>query len=537
MNKFSLLGAFAVIGCCFLEVKTEAFVTVASPDGRNEIRLWTNPTAYEVARDGEVIVAKSEIGMSVDGKDLSIKKLSENRSFVLERCSLAGTEETPVYKKARVDLSGNETFVDFGDWGVRLLARNDGVAYRFETRMSGEITVGGETAKVSFPTGDVKSAFHATCSYGCEETPARFDALGSLATNEFAYLPAAFSVNGKFVVVTESDVCDYPVWNLSVRGESVFAGFPAETYRSGLDGWDASIPCEKRARWEVVKRRADYLVKTKGTRTFPWRTFILADSPADVMSADIVHALARPAEKGADFSWVKPGKVTWEWWNAWDNIGNPLKGGADGCTTETYRRFFDMAAEYGVEYVIFDEGWSKKLDIWHLNENVDLKALIDYGNKKGVGTILWMAWGQIVGDEERVACEFTKMGVKGFKVDFMDRGDAACGRYYWDFAKACAKNKLVVDYHGAHRPTGLSRAYPNVLNYEGVHGLEQMKFSGDRTFWRMMSRFALRGCRLARWTTRPERWITILSGSIRPWRRRMFIRAPVLLGRAAVRWR
>ena len=464
-------------GCCLCgDGEKCGMMTALSPDGRNEIRLWAAPLAYEVRCGGEVVVAKSEIGMRVNGKDLPALKRSGERFPVLERRSLAGMVETLVYKKARVDLSGNETFVDFGDWGVRLLARNDGVAYRFETRMSGEITVGGETAKVSFPTGDVKSAFHATCSYGCEETPARFDALGSLATNEFAYLPAAFSVNGKFVVVTESDVCDYPVWNLSARGESVFAGFPAETYRSGLAGWDASIPCEKRARWEVVKRRADYLVKTKGTRTFPWRTFILADSPADVMSADIVHALARPAGKGADFSWVKPGKVTWEWWNAWDNIGDPIKGGADGCTTETYRRFFDLAAEYGVEYVIFDEGWSKKLDIWHLNENVDLKGLIEYGNKKGMGTILWMAWGQIVGDEERVAREFAKMGVKGFKVDFMDRGDAACERFYWDFAKACAKYKLVVDYHGAHRPTGLSRAYPNVLNYEGVHGLEQMKF-------------------------------------------------------------
>ena len=448
-----------------------AFVTAVSPDGRNEIRLWTNPIAYEVARDGEVIVTKSEIGMKVDGKCLVPGVNRQVRKEVR-----SGFAETPVYKKARVDLAANETFVDFGDWGVRLVARNDGVAYRFETRRTGEITVDGETANVSFPTGEVKCVIHATRKYGCEENPARFDALGSLAANEFVYLPAAFSVNDKFVVITDADVHDYPVWNLSARGEAVFACFPAETYRSGLAGWDASVPCEKRARWEVVKRQADYLVKTMGTRTFPWRTFMLADSPADVMSFDIVQALARPVEKGADFSWVKPGKVTWEWWNAWDNIGDPLMGGADGCKTETYRRFFDLAAEYGVEYVIFDEGWSKKLDIWQLNENVDLKELVDYGNKKGVGTILWMAWGQVVGEEERVAREFAKLGVRGFKVDFVERGDAASERFYWDFAKACEKYKLVVDYHGAHRPTGLSRAYPNVLNYEGVHGLEQMKF-------------------------------------------------------------
>ena len=472
MGKWILLAAvFGLIAGCRAHEVGATDVVVVSPDGRNEIRFWDVPLSYSVVRDGVEVVSKSTIGLKIDGKFL-VPSVPRCMRKEVRSGSVVG----PVYKKAKIDLTANETTVDFGDWAVRLVARNDGVAYRFETKRPDEISVDSEIANVSFPQVDVKGAFHATCKYGCEETPARFDVLSSLATNEFAYLPAAFLVNGKFVVVTESDVCDYPVWNLSARGESVFARFPAETYRSGLAGWDASIPCAKRARWEVVKRRADYLVKTKGTRTFPWRTFILADSPADVISADIVQALARPAEKGVDFSWVKPGKVTWEWWNAWDNIGDPLKGGADGCTTETYRRFFDLAAEYGVEYVIFDEGWSKKLDIWHLNENVDLKGLIAYGNKKGVGTILWMAWGQIVGDEERVAREFAKMGVKGFKVDFMDRGDAACERFYWDFARACAKYNLVVDYHGAHRPTGLSRAYPNVLNYEGVHGLEQMKF-------------------------------------------------------------
>ena len=472
-----LAAASIAIGC---DLRAEELSAV-SPDGRNEILLREKPLSFEIRRDGCLIVERSSINMKINGALLD-ECCAEP---TITHRKLSGVEVSTVYKKGRIDLSDDEMVANFGNWRVRLVARNDGVAYRFETFYNEEITVDEELASVVLPKDSNVGVFHLTKSFGMEEGVTCITAADKVVTksDEMVYLPAMFTVGAKTVVVTDADVNDYPVWNLvrkdgeeGINFSSKFEAFPSKTYRSGLDGWDNSKHCEARGRWEVVERHASFLVKTPGTRPFPWRVFILADDPAGVISSDLVRVLSRPAAEGSDFTWVMPGKVTWEWWNAWDNIGDPLKGGADGCTTETYRRFFDLAAEYGVEYVIFDEGWSKKLDIWHLNENVDLKALIDYGNKKGVGTILWMAWGQIVGDEERVACEFAKMGVKGFKVDFMDRGDAACERFYWDFAKACAKNKLVVDYHGAHRPTGLSRAYPNVLNYEGVHGLEQMKF-------------------------------------------------------------
>ena len=489
MKKLMVGGWLLVVGCCPFCRCCNDGITAVSPDGKNEIRLWTNPLAYEVTRGGTVMIAKTEIGMKIDGKCLA----KDAPAPKVTKRTLEGTLRTPVYKKQQIDLSGNETWVDFGDWGIRLAARNDGVAYRFETMKPGQITVDCEKATVTMPCEAAKATVHRTTKVGCEETPSKSGLANAMTTakNEMIYLPAVFRNGRKTVVVTDADVFDYPIWNLvqgeRVKGERVkgerakfdsfFAAYPTETYRSGMDGWDRSKPCEMRARWEVVRKSADYLVKTDGTRTFPWRAFVLADRPRQLLESDLVMALSRPQAADADFSWVKPGKVTWEWWNAWDNVGDPLlKGAKDGCTTEVYRRFFDLAAEYGVEYVIFDEGWSQKLNIWKLNEKVDLKGLIDYGNAKGVGTILWMAWGQIVGDEERVAREFAKMGVKGFKVDFMDRGDAQCERFYWDFAKACAKYRLVVDYHGAHRPTGLSRAYPNVLNFEGVHGLETMKF-------------------------------------------------------------
>ena len=474
MSKLSFLGILALAGCCFTGEADECTMSAVSPDGKNEIRLWANPLAYEVRRGGKTVVAKSEIGMKVAGRCLV-----PGAKCLVRKDAKSGFAETPVYKKARIDLSGNETFVDFGDWGVRLAARNDGVAYRFETKMPGRIKINCEKATVNVPDADARSCYYRTSLFGGEEFVPTVGRIGGISHEgqgeKMVYLPLTYSLaDDTTVAVTDADVRDYPVWYLKradaaegVRLDSVFAGWPTKTHRAG--GWDAGKAITAGGRWVRVDEYADYLVETEGTRTFPWRTFILGDAPKALCEADIVQALSAP-RANMDFSWVKPGKVAWDWWNAFDNQGDK------GCNTKTYERFIDFAAKTGVEYVIFDEGWSETLNIWKFHKDVDVPYLIDYANKKGVGIILWMAWAQVVGDEERVASHFAKLGAKGFKVDFMDRGDAEVERFLWKFADACARNRMVVDYHGAHRPTGMSRAYPNVLNYEGVHGLEQMKW-------------------------------------------------------------
>lgn len=492
MNKLMIMSAAAaaalVTGCCCLCGGDGSAAKVVSPDGKNVIRLWTKPLAYEVARDGVVVVSRTEIGMKVDGACLA----STAGDYKVTTRKICGKVDTPIYKKAKVDLSGNEASVCFGDWGVRLAARNDGVAYRFETKKKGKIKVNCEKAALTIPCAEAKCAVNYGSAYGCEETIPVTCKAGEIATGKdkkgrkFVYLPLAYAVNGKHVAVTESDVCDYPAWYLNrndagkagetgVAFNSEFPQWPKTTERVG--GWGSVRNLKTGGRWLRVTGSTDYLVETEGTRTFPWRTFILADKPSDFCAADIVTALARPQVKG-DFSWVKPGKVAWDWWNGFDNLGE-----AKGCTTAGYKRFIDFAAKTGVEYVIMDEGWSETLNIWKFHPRVDVPEIIRYGNEKGVGIVLWMAWAQIYGEEERVASHFAKLGAKGFKVDFMDRGDADVERFLWNFADACAKHKMFVDYHGAHRPTGMSRAYPNVLNYEGVHGLECMKwFKNDYDF-------------------------------------------------------
>jgi len=480
MNKTNLVMT-AAASAAFLAIGAEPGAPVASLSlERNEIRLYASPLAYEVVKDGTAVVPKTEIGLCLDGKCVA----KDARCLGVKPVKPGKAEfETPVYKKSKVDLRGLESVADFGDFAVRLVARRDGVAYRFE--VAKPCVVGCEKADLTVPKS-ARCWFNRTRrgSLGCEETVPEFADASALKADDAkaVYLPFVYSVGGKTVAVTETGLHDYPIWNFGdieqsdagARLKSLFAKYPKATEHVG--GWGGDTGLSKGGRWVKVKETEDFIAKAAAPRSLPWRVFVLADSPSKLCEADIPYALATPAPEGLDFSWVKPGKVAWDWWNAFDNKGDP-----EGCTTETYKRFIDFAANTGVEYVIFDEGWSAKLNIWEYSPVVDVPYLIDYANKKGVGIILWMAWAQVYGEEEKVAEHFSRLGAKGFKVDFMDRGDAEVANFLEKFAAACAKHRMLIDYHGAYRPVGLHRTYPNVLNYEGIHGLEQMKWGKKDT--------------------------------------------------------
>ena len=470
---FAAIAASLLAGCC-RECGTVA--SVKSPDGRNAIEFNAVKATYRVLRDGVTVAGPAAVSLKLDGRELgagaSLKGFCRGR--------LSGLVATPVYKKWAIDLAANTLFADYGDWGVRLVARNDGVAYRFETKLKGKVRVVWESAPLVIPDPAARCWFSTTQYSGCEEVIPQTVAAGEACTgtNKFAYLPFAYTLGGKYVAVVESDVFDYPILNLAreakgdgpVEFSSTFSRWPKSRQRIG--GWGEQV-VKTGGRWIRPTAFEDYLVETEGTRTFPWRGFVLADAPAAFVDADLVNALARPQVEGDDFKWVKPGKVAWDWWNCFDNKRIPEN---EGVNTKTYERFIDFAQQHGVEYVIFDEGWSEHLNIWKFHPSVDVEHLIKYANERGVGIILWMAWAQVFGEEDRVAEHFAKLGAKGFKVDFMDRGDAEVERFLWKFAESCRKHRMLVDYHGAHRPTGMSRAYPNVLNFEGIHGLENTKW-------------------------------------------------------------
>ena len=225
-----------------------------------------------------------------------------------------------------------------------------------------------------------------------------------------------------------------------------------------------------------MQSRKPYIAAINGARTFPWRICNIARNDAELLNNDMVFRLSHENVIG-DTSWIKPGKVAWDWWNNWGLYGQDFKPGVNN---RTYEYYIDFAAANGIEYVILDEGWSVNLaaDMMQVVPEIDLKHLIDYGKERGVGIVLWGGYWAVNRDMENLFKHYAEMGVKGFKIDFMDRDDQDMVNFYERAAATAAKYQLMVDFHGAYKPCGLSRKYPNVVNYEGVNGLEQMKWSG-----------------------------------------------------------
>ena len=477
-------------GCAWIGAAKAQIVSVKSPDGENEIRLMTEPTlSYAVYRAGVERVTATPLALEIEGK--GTLGGVETKIITTDTVSLKDVVPAPLYKKAAVDENANMTTVAFeGGWKIVLIARNDGVAYRFETMFTDRAKVMNEVAGLTFPPDSNTTVYAGYCRKGEDPLQCSWESVyvttnvaGVASDGETVYLPLVVKYgDGVAMCVTESDLLDYPGWNLRrAEGDAPalvanMAKYPAKTKH-----WDwkiKDVPPDRPLRQIKVVERSDYLAETAGTRTYPWRVFMLAPTESKLCEADIVYALATPCKlKKTD--WIKPGKVAWDWWNCWNVSGVKFRA---GCNTATYEYYIDFASEFGVEYVIMDEGWSKHLNVMELNPETDVPHLVKYANARGVGIILWCAWPQLVGRQNEIFGKYAKMGVKGFKIDFMDRDDQEMERYLEETAKIAADWKLVIDYHGMHKPTGFSRTYPNVLNYEGIHGLEQTKWEKDVDF-------------------------------------------------------
>lgn len=481
------LAALALTGTVNATERDASKVRAVSPDGRNEICLdVSRGVTYEVWRDGRCLLSPVAIGLEIK---TSLGSNTEGRLTNVTRRVEMGSRPMSVGKKSVLNLNANDVLAEFSNGlNIRLVARDDGVAYRFESAFDGRIVVEDETGGVLCAEEGVRAFVnydrggwqegndHLQDSWEALTRVQSFEEIAT--TNNVAYLPLVLECrDGTTVCVSETDLFDYPGWLLQRdKGagraplRSVFSRWPKKTINVNWRETDdsSSLPL----RYKRVTERENYLVETEGTRTYPWRVFAVVPRAVDLCASEIVDALSSPPQD--DFAWVKPGLCAWDWWCAWEGQGREK-----GCTTATYRRFVDFAATNSLPYVVVDAGWSSGtayLDIWSNNPSVDLPYLIGYAKERNVGLIVWMASGQVMGREARVAEHFGRLGVKGFKVDFIDREDAEAVRFTERFAAECAKRRLVVDYHGMSKPAGLTSKYPNVLNYEGVHGLENLKF-------------------------------------------------------------
>lgn len=364
----------------------------------------------------------------------------------------------------------NELLISYrGKFRLVFRIYNEGAAYRFETSLGKNLTVMNET--VSFrAAGDFRVFFPEEESFFSHNERYYQDLkLSQTTEGKFCSLPMLMqSENGVNVLVTETDLRDYPGLWLKKEGENGFSGiFPP---------YPLEVTQEK-DRHVKVKTAADYIARTSGARTFPWRILAVAKTDGELLLNRLSYVLA-PENRLKDISWIKPGKVAWDWFNFNNVYGVDFRAGVN---TETYKYFIDFAARYGIEYIILDEGWYPLGDLLAVSPGINMEEILAHARLKNVGVILWVIWKTLDDQLEPALDKFRNWGVRGIKVDFMQRDDQWMVNYYWRIAEAAAKRRLLVDFHGAHKPAGLHRAYPNVLTYEGVRGLEQNKWSDKNT--------------------------------------------------------
>lgn len=395
-------------------------------------------------------------------------QLGKNGKVMRARRKKVNTTIDPVVRQKSSQITNryNQLRLTFkGNYALTFRVFNSGIAYRWETDIAENITVINEGSTVTFNKQD-QIYFPEEKSFMShnERTYAYLD-IQNIAPPRFCSLPVLVdSASGIKILLTETDLEDYPgMWLQGTGTLSLKAIFPAFPLEEKL----------MRDRDLQVTQRANYIARTRGQRSFPWRILAVADNDRQLITNQLTFLLAK-ANRIKDPSWIKPGKVAWDWWN-FNNIYNvPFKAGVN---TDTYKYYIDFASRYGIEYIILDEGWYKLGNLLDINPEIDMEAILAHARKKNVGIILWVVWKTLDDQMQEAMDQFEKWGVKGIKVDFMQRDDQKIVNYYHKVASEAARRKMVVDFHGSYKPSGLHRTYPNVLTCEGVKGLENTKWS------------------------------------------------------------
>ena len=447
-----------------------------SPDNKIALKLEVGAKMlWSVQHDGQQIIAPSDISLQLESGEV----LGDQAKITTSKAEKVNQVITAInYKKASIPDQYNQLIVNCkGDYSVIFRIYNDGVAYRFSMKKKGEVIVKNEEANFNF-TNDYKAFIPYMWDYrGGVKFNHSFEALykeiniSKFATDSLAFLPLLVDVgNNKKAVILEADLEDYPGMYLNMNSTKkgfmgVYAQYALETKLGGYQGMNL-----------IPTKRADYIAKTNGTRNFPWRAVVISAQDKDLLNNDMVQKLASPS-KIADPSWIKPGLVAWDWWSDWNISHVDFKAGYN---TTTYKYYIDFAAANKLEYIVMDWGWSSHTDILNvIAPDINIQEIVDYGKQKGVGVVLWASWYAVQTEMDQAFPKYAKMGVKGFKIDFIDRDDQLAVSSLYEIAKKAAEYQLIVDYHGAFKPTGLQRTYPNVVGYEGVKGLEDYKWATE----------------------------------------------------------
>ena len=441
---------------------------VSSPDGKIVMTINAETDLkWSVTYEGKEIITSVKAGMVLEnnrvlGVNETIRKVTPGKIDLI-------LEPVIAHKRSSITDNCNTLVITFrSGYAVQFRAYNDGVAYRFETFLKDEIIVRSEISDLQFPAGS-------NAWYPLEESFMShnerlfiYTSLDTLSDKHLASLPTLFKINDVSVLLTESDIEDYPGMWLKGAGSGKLTGIhPQYPDTEKL----------RRDRDLLVTSTKDYIAKTKGTRSFPWRVFVIAGNDGGLLESDLVFKLA-PPNKIADTKWIKPGQVAWDWWNANNIYGVDFRAGINN---DTYKYYIDFASKNGIEYIILDEGWYKTGTVLESIPGIDVPELCQYAQSKNVGVILWVVWKTFWDRIDDAVALFEKWGVKGVKVDFMQRDDQKIVNFYHEAAQKTADHHLLIDFHGSYKPDGLGRTYPNALTREGVRGMENSKWSKDIT--------------------------------------------------------
>ena len=470
---------FLMMAMCAM-VAAEAKPTVksiSSPDGTLKVTVTIDQDIrWSVEADGKTVLNPSQIAMQI----------GENETWGVAprlKKAVAGKIDevipAPLYKKAQVeDKCSTLTLTFKGDYAIEFRAYDEAAAYRFISTRKGAYTVKNEISEYAFAGEPTVFCSYTRSNANKEfseqyfnsfETPYVIEPMTKMGQKRLMFLPVLVDMGDRKVCITETDLTSYPgmyLYNSNNDNtlESHYAPVPDKIKQGGHNMLQG-----------LVESRKPYIAEVEGERSFPWRICIVANNDAKLLDDDMVFRLSHENVIG-DTSWIKPGKVAWEWWNDWGLRGVDFQPGVNN---RTYEYYIDFAAANGIEYVILDEGWNvnRKADLMQVIPEIDIKHLCNYAKDRGVGIVLWGGYWAVDRDMENVFKHYSELGVKGFKIDFMDRDDQKMVEFYERAAALGAKYHLMCDFHGAYKPCGLSRKYPNVVNYEGVNGLEQMKWS------------------------------------------------------------
>lgn len=459
-----------ILLCSIKSFAAEQF-SLKSPNNKIEIKIVADKgISYSVWHSGQKILDDSRIALElsnniilVDNPRLSSKKEKTKSEDIV----------SPFYRTQSFSITYQELNLKFrGDYGIIFRAYNEGVAYQFYTTSKKDLEIKNEIAEFNFDQDYKAYLSHSTNKK--EPLAMAFQNIYKVtplseADTTLAFLPATIALeDGKKITILESDLESYP--GMFVQAEkgtkslkAIFAPYPAST---DYHPWRHQ---------EYVKERSSYIAKTKGNRSYPWRVLAISEKDTEMPVNNLVYALASPNRIG-DYSWIKPGKSAWEWWNDWGLYGVDFKAGIN---METYKHYIDFASRYGLEYVILDEGWydPKSGDMMTVIPELNLPELVAYAKNKNVDLILWTVFNVLDENLEKICKHYSEMGIKGFKVDFLDRDDQTAVEMTYRIAEATARHQLILDLHGIYKPTGINRTYPNVLNFEGVFGMEETKWS------------------------------------------------------------